>query len=129
MTSGTAPGTESPYSSLSAVIFGPRYANVAAQPASAHHRATRNRTGMSSEYAFNAGPHIDQVETVVQEGTVDDQHARRVCACFRKDHGQIVRWLEVRTGSLALARDIANEAFVAVLESKSQIVDLTPYVY
>lgn len=60
---------------------------------------------------------------------INDQHARRVKECFQKQHGPLVRWLQARAGSAAAARDIANEAFVAVLEVKQHIADLTPYVY
>ena len=84
---------------------------------------------MSSKYISTSEPKIKQVETSVQESTIDDQRVWRVRVCFQQNHSQLVRWLEVRTGSMATACDIANEAFATVLEFKGQVADLRAYVY
>jgi len=58
-----------------------------------------------------------------------EEHAHRVLQCFQASHDRIVRWLETKTGSRAIALDIANETFVELLELKNPVRDLTPYAY
>jgi RNA polymerase sigma factor (sigma-70 family) len=62
-------------------------------------------------------------------GPTADDHLGRVEDCFKRHHEQMVRWLEVRAGSLALAREIADEAFTTLLQLRHPVDDMAPYVY
>jgi RNA polymerase sigma factor (sigma-70 family) len=84
---------------------------------------------MTPEHASAPPAQTDDRDYPLEGHRINDQHARRVRECFQKQHGPLVRWLQVRSGSEAVARDIANEAFMAVLEVKQPIGDLTPYLY
>jgi RNA polymerase sigma factor (sigma-70 family) len=89
---------------------------------------------MSSDRAATApasGSDHASSECGRQPRRISDEHARRVCQCFKENHAQLIHWLVTRTGSWAIARDIADQAFSNVLEMEhpESVGDVRPYVY
>ena len=62
---------------------------------------------------------------------IDERHAERVGQCFDENHEQVTHWLEIKTGSFSLARDLVDEAFATLLQLRQPagIEDLRAYLY
>jgi RNA polymerase sigma-70 factor (ECF subfamily) len=62
---------------------------------------------------------------------INQEHAVRVRQCFKESHAQIVHWLAAHTGSMAIAREVVDQAFAKVLEIEhpEAVIDIRPYVY